>query len=203
MNYYEHWLGDYAKKTSRLRMIDHGAYRLLLDEYYANESPLPQAFDELFTICGAVSTAERESVRKVANAFFPVGPDGLRHNERADQEIAKAQPRIKAARENGKKNRKTPPNGNPPGNPLGMPTGNPPATHAGEAFPHTPYPNTSGAGLSESHTTGAGPPKSAAATFAHRQQARLSVAAAIYPQGVDDEPETTEHDITSEARRIG
>ena len=55
MNYYEHWLGDYRKKTGRLRMADHGAYRLLLDEYYAEEQPLPAPYDELYVICGAMT----------------------------------------------------------------------------------------------------------------------------------------------------
>lgn len=149
MNYYEHWLGDYAKKTSRLRLAEHGAYRLLLDEYYANEKPLPPDYEDLYHVCRAVSKLEQESVRKVAERFFPIGSDGLRHNYRADEEIAKAMPRIEASRANGKGGGrpKKNPTGNPPGTrqepnsyPTGNPTGYPPETRAGEAFPHTPIP---------------------------------------------------------------
>ena len=35
MNYYERHLGDYARDTGHLSMLEHGAYSLLLDRYYA------------------------------------------------------------------------------------------------------------------------------------------------------------------------
>ena len=152
MNYYEHYLGDYKKKTAHLRIAAHGAYRLLLDHYYSTEQPLPADPVSLFLICSALDKGEQAVVRQVADEFFPVAPDGKRHNERADAEIARAQKRIACARNNGKNGGrpsiqspppdepKQNPMGNPPGNPAGFqkePTGNP-VGHIGEAFHHAP-----------------------------------------------------------------
>lgn len=33
MNYYEHHLGDYYRKAKHLTLLEHGAYRMLLDLY--------------------------------------------------------------------------------------------------------------------------------------------------------------------------
>jgi hypothetical protein len=47
---------------------------------------------------------EQQAVKSVVEQFFPVSEvDGLRHNQRADREIAKARPKIEAARINGRK----------------------------------------------------------------------------------------------------
>lgn len=90
MNFYKHFLGDYARDTAHLSMLEHGAYRLMLDHYYATGKSLPNDAAALCRICGAVSKGEREAVSNVANAFFPVNGDGSRHNHRADREIADA-----------------------------------------------------------------------------------------------------------------
>lgn len=125
MNYYERYCGDYASKTSRLTLVQHGAYTLLLDEYYSNETPLPSDFRELYKICRAMSPAEREAVRFVADKFFPVNGDGLRHNEKADEVLTKALKRINTSRGNGK-NGGRPPKQKPSGlsneNPVGYET---------------------------------------------------------------------------------
>ena len=103
MNFYPRFPGDYAKKTARLSLAEHGAYALLLDEVYSTEEPLPADTDELCRICRALTKDERYAVIKVADKFFPIGADGLRHNERAEEEIALARPKIDAAKKNGKK----------------------------------------------------------------------------------------------------
>lgn len=126
MNFYKRYPGDYAKKTSRLTLAQHGAYSLLLDEIYLTEAPLPADLDELYRICRAMTKAEQEAVRVVAERFFPVAGDGLRHNQRATEEIAAAAPAIEAARLNGQKGgrpRKVPEpvaSPNPRENPLGF-----------------------------------------------------------------------------------
>lgn len=99
MNYFEFYGGDYLRDTTRLSLTDHGAFLRLLIAYYAEEEPLPAAHAELFTIAGATSAADKASVRKIADKYFPVGPDGLRHNGRADEEIEKAQERIEGAQD--------------------------------------------------------------------------------------------------------
>lgn len=122
MNYYERYCGDYAKKTAKLTLIQHGAYTLLLDEYYSTEEPLSNSIDELYRICRAMTKPEQEAVRAVADRFFPISSDGLRHNDRADEMIAKARPKMDAARENGKKG------GRPRKNPMGSLFDNPEET---------------------------------------------------------------------------
>jgi len=41
VNYYKRHLGDYAKDTRHLSMMEHGAYGILLDHYYATEKAIP------------------------------------------------------------------------------------------------------------------------------------------------------------------
>jgi uncharacterized phage protein (TIGR02220 family) len=101
VNYYQRFLGDYARDTRHLSLMAHGAYSLLLDAYYATERPLPADLDSLCRICGAINPPERAAVETIADKFFQVAQDGLRHNKRADIEIAKALPRIATARANG------------------------------------------------------------------------------------------------------
>jgi len=99
MNYFELYPGDYLRDTTRLTLVEHGAYLRLLMAYYAEEQPLPASHDELFVITGALKPADKDAVRKVADRFFPIGPDGQRHNSRADEEIAKAQGRMEGGEE--------------------------------------------------------------------------------------------------------
>jgi uncharacterized protein YdaU (DUF1376 family) len=153
MNYFEFYPGDYLRDTTRLTLVEHGAFLRLLMAYYAEEEPLPAEHAELFVIVSAVTATDKAAVRKVADRFFPVGEDGLRRNGRADAEIAKAQKRMATSRENGGKGGrpKKPaqnPSGIPAGNPLGFenggfsePSGNPPETCSGEAL-QTPDPTS-------------------------------------------------------------
>lgn len=148
MNYVEFYPGDYKRDTARLSLAEHGAYTLLLADYYAGERALPKPYADLYRIANAQGAAEQKAVRLVADHYFPVGEDGLRHNTRADKEIAKAQKRIKTARENGAKNK---PGKNPAGDPVGMPAGDPQGTQrdtprhtqSGEAL-HTPHATSQG-----------------------------------------------------------
>ena len=95
-------MGSYAAKTAALSLAEHGAYTLLLDAYYSTETPLPASLDGLCRMCRAMTKPEQAAVRAVAEAFFPVGADGLRHNARADEEIAKAQSAISKQRDSGR-----------------------------------------------------------------------------------------------------
>lgn len=147
MNFYPRYPGDYAKKTARLTLAEHGAYALLLDELYSSEEPLPADTEELCRICRAISKNERDAVIRVAEKFFPVGEDGLRRNERAEEEIAKARPKIDAAKANGKKGGR--PKKEPKEEPTAKPTGFPncgdfenPAETQWKSSPH-PEPDSS------------------------------------------------------------
>jgi uncharacterized protein YdaU (DUF1376 family) len=102
MNFYKHFIGDYQRDTMHLSFAEDAAYRRLLDVYYATENPLPADPDPLCRIARAFTDAERAAVDSVVRQFFKRDGDVLR-NARADREIAEAQPKIKAARENGRK----------------------------------------------------------------------------------------------------
>lgn len=155
VNYFELYPGDYLRDTTRLKLVEHGAYLRLLMAYYSEEEPLPADDAELFVIVSAVSAIDKDAVRKVADRFFPVGEDGMRHNNRADEEIAKARRRIETAQANGGKGgRPKKPKQNPAHNPnetqekpsgfsvgsenppFSKPKQNPAETHSGEASPH-------------------------------------------------------------------
>lgn len=103
LNYFELYPGDYLRDTTRLTLVEHGAYLRLLMAYYAEEQPLPSDDTELFVIVCAITPVDKAAVKRVADRFFPILADGMRHNMRADAEIDKAQRRIATARENGRK----------------------------------------------------------------------------------------------------
>ena len=112
MNYYERYCGDYQRDTAHLSLAEHGAYTMLLDTYFSVEKPLPKELPSLYRVCRAMTRIEQQAVKTVAEQFFPVSEiDGLRHNPRADREIAKARPKINAARINGRKGGRPPKEG--------------------------------------------------------------------------------------------
>lgn len=90
MNYYEHHIGDFLKKTVHLTAVEEGIYRRLLDRYYTTERPLPVDVRECCKLARASSKAERDAVRDVLKDFFSLQEDG-HHQNRADQEIARFQ----------------------------------------------------------------------------------------------------------------
>lgn len=100
MNYYERHLGDYARDTAHLTMMEHGAYSILLDRYYATEAGIPA--DQAHRLARARTREEKQAVDAVLGEFFEL-VDGIWVNHRAEEEITKAQTRIKAAKENGKR----------------------------------------------------------------------------------------------------
>lgn len=138
MNFYKRYPADYGRKTARLTLAQHGAYSLLLDEVYTSEAGLPSEVDELYRICRAMNKAEQEAVRVVAERFFPVGVDGLRHNSRATEELIEAAPAIEAARANGKKGGR--PRKETQEKPIGFSAGNPDET---QSEPRTKAPHSS------------------------------------------------------------
>jgi uncharacterized protein YdaU (DUF1376 family) len=146
VNYFELYPGDYRRDTARLSLAEHGAYLLLMADYYGGEEALPAGYADLYRITGAQGAAEQKAVRTVANAYFPIFEDGLRHNSRADREIEKAQKRIETARRNGAKHK---PKANPAGNPVGSSQDTHRLTQSGEAL-HTPHATSQG--LASGHT---------------------------------------------------
>lgn len=99
MNYYARHLGDYAKDTLHLTMLEHGAYNLLLDRYYGSEQPIPA--DQIYRVALARTPEDRAAVDAVLAEFFTL-TDGAWRKGRCDEEIEKAKVRTAAARENGR-----------------------------------------------------------------------------------------------------
>lgn len=102
MNFYKRYMGDFARDTAHLTMLQRGAYNDMLDYYYATGRPLPAEKDQLYRIARAMNGGERKAVDSIADQFFPVSEDGLRHNKRADKEIAKQEAQAATNRELGK-----------------------------------------------------------------------------------------------------
>jgi uncharacterized protein YdaU (DUF1376 family) len=102
VNWFAHYPGDYARDTSHLTLVQHGAYRVLLDHYYSTGAAIPSEPPCLWRICRAYSSEERDAVDFVAGKFFTVGSDGLLHNQRADREIARRAKHHKVLSDAGK-----------------------------------------------------------------------------------------------------
>ncbi len=102
MHYYSHHLGDYAKDTGHLSLAEHGAYRLLLDHYYATETPLSLNLDSLCRICRATARAERQAVTTVLEQFFTKTDTAYTHGRVERELLAKNTLRDRNA-ENGRR----------------------------------------------------------------------------------------------------
>lgn len=106
MNYYERHLGDYAKNTGHLSMLEHGAYTLLLDRYYSTEAGIPA--DQAHRIARARTKEEKDAVDSVLNEFFFI-EDGIWKNKRAEEVIQKyieSIPNAQAKKENQRERQK-------------------------------------------------------------------------------------------------
>jgi uncharacterized protein YdaU (DUF1376 family) len=86
--WYAHSIAAYEKHTAHLTMLQHGAYRLLMDHYYKMAAPLPAPLMQLHRICRAVADEEKAAVSAVLSEFFTLEDDGW-HNDRADEELAR------------------------------------------------------------------------------------------------------------------
>jgi uncharacterized protein YdaU (DUF1376 family) len=98
MNWYPRYPGDYMRDTAHLSLVQHGVYNVLLDHYYATGGPLPDSANDLIRICRAFTPEEQQAVKIIADQFFPINGDGLRHNKRADNELAKSAEKSQKAR---------------------------------------------------------------------------------------------------------
>lgn len=101
--WYAHSIEDYERKTSHLTMLEHGAYRLMMDHYYKLAKPLPAKLEQVQRICRAFDEQEKLAVSAVLNEFFDLESDGW-HNHRADLELARMA-EISEKRSNSAKNR--------------------------------------------------------------------------------------------------
>tara|TARA_R110000868_G_C10960892_1_gene768480 strand:- start:3741 stop:4403 length:663 start_codon:yes stop_codon:yes gene_type:complete len=100
VNYYKHHLGDYAKDTPHLTLLEHGAYRVLMDAYYIAEKPLTLDMERLYAIVRATRPAERKVVDSVLAEFFIKDETGY-HHKRIDEELEKYQEKATQNKANG------------------------------------------------------------------------------------------------------
>jgi len=94
------YIGDYLADTMRLSTAQHGAYLLLMLEYW-RQGPLPDDADELAAIARADRKTWDKSIWPILKRYFHKEDDGLLHQKRADAERAfadgKRQKRTEAA----------------------------------------------------------------------------------------------------------
>ena len=74
--YMPFYTGDYYRDTRHLSMLQHGAYRQLLDHCWDQKGPLPLDMARCFRICGAVSKEEQDAVAGIIAEFFVCMDDG-------------------------------------------------------------------------------------------------------------------------------
>jgi uncharacterized protein YdaU (DUF1376 family) len=70
MNFVKHYLGDYARSTGDLSLVEHGAYRLMLDHFYGAGRPLPADRKALCRLLRAEKPDERRAVDTVSLRFW-------------------------------------------------------------------------------------------------------------------------------------
>ena len=108
MHYYQHNIGDYARDTGHLSVLEHGIYRLILDWCYLNEKPITT---EQAMRVGRGNPTETQSV---LSEFFSQNSDGWEH-KRVNAEIDAFHSKSKRNRENGAKGGRPKPTNNPVG----------------------------------------------------------------------------------------
>lgn len=97
MQWYKHYLADYLQKTADLSLIEHGAYRLLMDTYYQREAPLPNDLKLIYRLVHAHHRHEQHAVRTILGRYFTM-LDGHFINVRANEEIESYQAQCSANR---------------------------------------------------------------------------------------------------------
>jgi uncharacterized protein YdaU (DUF1376 family) len=98
VNFYKRHIGDYARDTSHLTLLEHGVYARLLDVYYARESPIPAA--EVERLIQARTHSEKAALANVLREFFELCVDAYSQS-RCDREINDANKRGDINRKNG------------------------------------------------------------------------------------------------------
>ncbi len=122
VNYYEHHIGDYQRKTAHLSLAEHGAYLLMLHSFYATERPLPKDRKLLYRLLRATRASEQKAIDSVAGQFWESTEDGIT-NRRAEQVLDKYRKWLTQQKANGSQGgRPQKTHGLSNGNPAGYPT---------------------------------------------------------------------------------
>lgn len=84
--WFKFYPGDYLGDTRRLSQCQHGAYLLLMIDYYANSAPPPDDDEVLARVTLSASLSDWKAVRPAIEPFFEI-KRGHWHHKRVDQEI--------------------------------------------------------------------------------------------------------------------
>lgn len=101
MHYYQFNIADYRKDTSHLSMLEHGAYRQLIDLYYLNEAPISADKNIIFRLFRAKTKKEKFAIEIILKEFFILTETGWVH-KRCNEEILKYSEKADVSRKNGK-----------------------------------------------------------------------------------------------------
>jgi uncharacterized protein YdaU (DUF1376 family) len=99
--YYRWFPGDYLRDTGTLSLIEHGAYRLLLDHYYSESGNISDEKPRLYRLCRATTPEEQQAVDFIVRKYFTI-KNGLLTNNRADRELLEREQFIEEQRRKGK-----------------------------------------------------------------------------------------------------
>lgn len=101
MHYYQFNIADYRKDTTHLSMLEHGAYRQLLDWHYLDQAPIPLETEVVFRRLSARTEEEQKAILIVLKELFVHTNEGyIQH--RVMREIEQYQAKADRARDNGK-----------------------------------------------------------------------------------------------------
>ena len=84
--FYRFFSGDYLRDASHLSLLEHGAYRRLIDLYMDAGGPLPFDLPRLYRLLHATSKEEQVAVQTVITEFFKIEGTLIRL-KRCDREI--------------------------------------------------------------------------------------------------------------------
>lgn len=101
MQYYPFFPGDYHRDTMDLSLLEHGAYRIMLDFYYS-DGQLPADSQRLYRICKAITKDEMAAVDFIVDRFF-VKNGGTLLNKKADKVIKEMTDKYLSGRKKGLK----------------------------------------------------------------------------------------------------
>jgi len=88
MHYFEYNIKDYRADAFQLTLIQHGAYRQLIDQYYLNEKPLTLNIDDLCYELLIRGDDEKTAIVFILEKFFDKTENGYAH-KRCDVVIQK------------------------------------------------------------------------------------------------------------------
>src|SRR5258706_11550322 len=103
--YYRFFPGDYARDTRHLSMLQHGAYRQLIDLYMDHAGSIPNDLPKLHRLLRAEGVEEKAAIEFILGEFFELSTGkrlGWIH-KRCDKELKWSAERVEKATESIKK----------------------------------------------------------------------------------------------------